>query len=542
MHNHRRKKCKFEEYSEDEDEIDISRVDVINEFDEFLENNNDEYLEIIMDNIYKDLKLKTNKRLLGFKINKQTFKQIFLDNILSINELMIDNFELYKWYKELNNFDDTKKDELINLLHQIQQSIKEEEPNLIKILNSQMSLDERKRCIEKLTIMKGYEPYSFEFYCVRNELIDKIKQTNTLTISDKNKLEELEEELLHTNINNIKHKLLNLNTSKENKSIIYSKILKLSDMDNHSGDYFQLKHQIDWLLSLPFDNIKIVEISFPDVKNKLDDQLFGLENVKEQLLVLLNNSLCNPNAKKCIALSGPPGVGKTSIAKAFANAINLPFEIISMGGMKDSTILFGSDNVYMGSSPGLIVKILSQMKYSNGILLFDEVDKLLDTYEGVEIQNALLHITDYVQNKCFRDNFLADIHIDISRLWLFFSMNDSSMLNPALKDRLPIINIKDYDINEKVIITKKYIVPQNNEEFHLNLSLDDELIKYLVSTNISIRNVKRKIYDLFSRINFYKNNKEFSKVSNITNVISKKIYHQIIENDDSEIKTLFYFN
>jgi ATP-dependent Lon protease len=246
----------------------------------------------------------------------------------------------------------------------------------------------------------------------------------------------------------------------------------------------------------------------------LDERLFGMENVKEELLIAAANRFTSPNAFVSIALEGPPGVGKTAIASVFAEIMNLPFERISLGGIDDSSILKGSNTQWVGSRPSTILETLGRFKVSNGVILFDEIDKIGDTPRGHEVVGALIHITDYTQNNEFRDAFISEFTHDISKLWFMFSMNDSSALNPILRDRLHIIKLDAYTANELKTIFRQYVFPRALCNVGIDavtasqITVSDDALDSLISremnnkTKTGVRHIERHARTIASRINF----------------------------------------
>lgn len=570
-----------DEMSESEDEIkkipkkrkveNEDSEDSIDEFDEFVDENHDKYMKSFVDRLFEKLKPSMNRKL---------FSRLIIETVTSLNEIIVDDFEL-ECLKTL-----CYDDETLRSLCELKVSIKDDFPDLKKIAQSQLSFDEKKDCYEKLNILMNLEKNTFDYFELKKELVKKLKikheneyetmklisnedptidkiLNSNLSLEEKkecfqkfqiwmnlekntfdhvelrkeliqklkidDKFNHLRNTLMRTDIESMKERLLKIDASDDIQQLIYSKILKLSELEQHHHDYIPIKNDINFLLDLPFNKIKNIDLPIKEIKKRLDEKIFGLDDVKEQLLILLNNSLYTTDTKRSIALCGPPGVGKTSIAKAFAEAANLPFEIISLGGIKDSTVLFGSDAVWSRASPGFIVKALSRMKFSNGVILFDEVDKLMN--EGMDLQNVLLHITDYTQNNNFRDKYLDSVPIDLSRIWFFFSMNDSTLLNNALKDRLPLIKISDYSLDEKKQILKNYILRDEIKKFNLDIELDDDLQNHIIKISSGVREMKHLVFDLISRIKFYE-----IKDKNI----DKRIFERLIKKQSGE-KILTYF-
>jgi ATP-dependent Lon protease len=181
-----------------------------------------------------------------------------------------------------------------------------------------------------------------------------------------------------------------------------------------------------------------------------------------------------------------------------------------LGGLKDSSLLKGSDNVWVGAEPSIILKALKRMKYANGIIFFDEIDKLGETIGGYEVQSALLHITDPSQNMEFKDDFISEFPHDISKILFLFAMNDDSLLSPPLRDRLRILTVPSYSDKDKIEIMKQYLIPQALNNLGMSstdVSLTTEGARSILSKidktqSEGIRTLGRIINKIISRINF----------------------------------------
>jgi ATP-dependent Lon protease len=284
-----------------------------------------------------------------------------------------------------------------------------------------------------------------------------------------------------------------------------------------------LKEKIEWAVSLPYTKKLLPKIVYgrdsnedinkflTQVRRKLDENLYGMDNIKDELISILNDRITNPKAISTLALKSSPGTGKTAIASALAEAVGLPFERIALGGMTDSTTLKGADSHWLGSGPSILLHILKKMGISNGVVLLDEIDKLSasDT-KGANMQNALLHITDYTQNHQFGDAFVNDIPHDLSNIWFIYAMNDEKLLDPILRDRLTILEVEPYTPADFKEITKRHLLPKALE----NVSIPKELVTItdgacsvilsILADQIKetgVRPIQRLIRCLASRIN-----------------------------------------
>ena len=253
-----------------------------------------------------------------------------------------------------------------------------------------------------------------------------------------------------------------------------------------------------------------------NIKTKLDIDIYGLSNVKEQILIQINNMIINSNESNFnLALIGPQGVGKTALANSLAKAINLAFTQINLGGATDSSFLLGHSYTYEGSRPGIIVDSLIKMKSNNGIIFFDEIDKISKTKNGDEISKALLHIIDNTQNFQFKDKYLGNFNIDLSKIWFIFSLNYENELDKTLKDRMNTIIISGYTKKEKFTIVKNYLLPKYLKEIKYkknDITFDNDALNYIITET-------DKLYDCMTR-----DKTGLSGVRKLENIIQQILY------------------
>jgi ATP-dependent Lon protease len=241
--------------------------------------------------------------------------------------------------------------------------------------------------------------------------------------------------------------------------------------------------------------------------------------------------IVNPECNNMnLALIGPQGVGKTALANALANAIDLEFVQINLGGCTDSSFLLGHSYTYEGSAPGIIVDSVIKMKSKNGIIFFDEIDKISKTCSGDEISKSLLHIIDRTQNFQFKDKYLGDFKIDLSKIWFIFSLNYENELDKTLKDRLNIIHIDGYTKTEKTDIVLKYLLPKYLKKINMKISditFTDKALKYIIDkTNelydtstcdnnglSGVRQLENCIQQILHKLSFIKNSNNFELFS-----------------------------
>ena len=298
------------------------------------------------------------------------------------------------------------------------------------------------------------------------------------------------------------------------------------------GEYSKLKNWVDNFLQIPFNQISTLPVSINDNNKKihefmeksekiLNDAVYGMVDAKTQLMQLVGQWIANPNSiGNAIALKGPMGTGKTTLIKyGVSKLLNREFAFIPLGGATDSSFLEGHSYTYEGSTYGKIVDILIQCKTSNPVIYFDELDKVSNTPKGEEIIGILTHLTDTTQNDKFHDRYFSEIDFDLSKCLFIFSYNDETMINPILKDRMYNIETKGYDINDKIIISRKYLIPNIEKELNLkeeSVKFEDETLKYIIKnlTNDEkgVRNLKRCFEVIYSKLNLFRLMKPESKL------------------------------
>lgn len=402
----------------------------------------------------------------------------------------------------------------------VEEEITKSEPDLLKILKTPMRLEDRVKLFQYYEIYKNQEPNTEEWINSR-DFVNKLfkdyqivyKQHCQYNDKQHEKMEDQAKKFTNYNTQiNLKYKILNLETSDNNKEVIYRRYEEYTETSPTDDQYGKLRNWLSWATDLPYDKLKIQKITdmskllkkAADIMNK---ELYGMEKVKEQILLFINAKLTNPTMKKCnLGLIGPPGSGKTSIAKLIAKLMDLPFEQISFGGIDKPDYLKGHEYTYIGSQPGEIVRCMKRMGYKNGILFLDEYEKISD---NKDICSALLHITDPTQNNEFRDNFLADITIDLSDIWFIYSMN-SAPSDDALNDRIFTIEVPGYSYSDKIKIIEEYLLPKCLKNCSLevgNITLAKGAAGYIINKVSSshdggVRSIEKAIADIVNKVNF----------------------------------------
>ncbi len=283
---------------------------------------------------------------------------------------------------------------------------------------------------------------------------------------------------------------------------------------NQITNYINANHN-DTSIKQEWDNYTLEKSNYLKmVHNKLDEAVYGHKEAKLQLERLFAQWLNGETKGAIIGLCGPPGTGKTSLAKNGLSKCLIdddnkprPFAFLPIGGSTNGSTLVGHNYTYVGSSWGRIVDVLITTNCMNPIIFIDEVDKISNTDYGKEITAVLTHLTDATQNDSFEDKYFSGIPLDLSKALIVFSFNDASLIDPILKDRITIIETKPYKLQEKIHIITNYMIPEVLKEVGFNkdeINISTDIIKYLIETytnEAGVRKIKEKIVEIIRDVN-----------------------------------------
>ena len=469
-----------DEYDEDEDEEEDEDESEGDEEDETEEetSENEEENKIIS---------KTSSK------KKKTDEEIYEELKHSIKKVMSYDIENKKTRKQIKEFNKT-----ISKMHKKVDKKKKQKNSkeYMKLISNKKTMNDLKFFREKLTASQ------------QEKMIDNLQKVNKLTNIDKPyRLKLLECE----------------NIPDEFKGVAMKKINAMKVIAEGGGEYHKLKCWIDTFLRIPFDKISTLPINKSDTKEQiqkyirsseetLDNAVYGMKDAKMQFMQMLAQWISNPTSiGNSIAIKGPMGTGKTTLIKeGVSKLLNREFAFIALGGATDSSFLEGHSYTYEGSTYGKIIDILIQCKSSNPVIYFDELDKVSDTPRGEEIIGILTHLTDTTQNDKFHDKYFSEIDFDLSKCLFIFSYNDESKVNPILKDRMYNIETKGYNVDEKIVICRNYLIPKLDKELDFkseSIVISDEIIRMIVDTYTSgekgVRNLKRCLEIIYSKLNLY---------------------------------------
>jgi ATP-dependent Lon protease len=326
-------------------------------------------------------------------------------------------------------------------------------------------------------------------------------------------------------------KILDMKLPTEIRNYILAKYQSLEGMDPTNSEYFKSRNWLEKVCAVPFGKFKEMPVQLSDgppaceqfmksAKKALDEAVFGQTEAKLQILQFIATKISNPSADGIsLLLIGPPGVGKTSLIKnGIAKALQWPFQFVSLGGETDASTYTGHQLVYEGSHAGKIANSIISAKSMSFVMMFDELDKISNTPKGEEIQHMLVHLTDPVQNMHFEDKYLANIPINLSKVMFVFSANDINKIDRILLDRMRVIQLKGYDLQEKIKIAETFLVPEALATVNLveKVHMSQDVVRYIIEQHAKedagVRELKRSIEQIVQKINMLRmyNSKELS--------------------------------
>ncbi|MGL4211036.1 MAG: endopeptidase La, partial [Cetobacterium somerae] len=289
------------------------------------------------------------------------------------------------------------------------------------------------------------------------------------------------------------------------KQKLEAELKKLGKMAPYSAEATVSRAYIESVLELPWGVITPETLDLKIAHDVLEKDHYGLKDVKDRILDYLAVKKLNPNMKGTIlCLAGPPGVGKTSLAKSVADSLGRNFVRVSLGGVRDEAEIRGHRRTYIGSMPGRIIKAIKNAGSVNPVILLDEIDKMSSDFKG-DPASAMLEVLDPEQNKHFEDHYL-DMPFDLSKVFFIATANDLRSIPGPLRDRMEIINLSSYTEFEKLHIANNYLIKQAQNENGLNgikISITDKAVLKIIdeyTKEAGVRNLKREISSLFRKV------------------------------------------
>jgi len=306
----------------------------------------------------------------------------------------------------------------------------------------------------------------------------------------------------------MEEKLRAKNMPAEAREKVEKEIKKLKSMSPMSAESAVVRNYIDWMINLPWNEYTKDDNSVKHAKQVLDEDHFGLEDVKDRIIEYLAvKNLVNDTTKTngtILCLSGPPGVGKTSICKSLATSLGREFVRISLGGVRDEAEIRGHRRTYVGAMPGKIIQSMKKAATGNPVILLDEIDKMSSDFRG-DPASAMLEVLDPAQNKNFADHYI-EVEYDLSKVMFVMTANDISKIPGPLRDRMEIIDIPGYTPVEKLEIAKKYLIKRAVENHGLKnypVQISDKMFMRVIrgyTKEAGVRNLERYMNTIARKI------------------------------------------
>ena len=362
-------------------------------------------------------------------------------------------------------------------------------------------------------LVKIFELLQFEINALRAE--QKIHQNIQEKISKGQKEIYLHEQLKHIKKElgqsdedetvKIKDKIKKTKLSKEAKEKCEIEVAKLEKIGNFSSEYGVVKNYLDTIISLPWKKYSKTNNDLEKSLKILDKNHYSLEKIKERILEFLAVQIKTKSLKgPIICFVGPPGVGKTSLAKSCADAVGRKYVKVSLGGVRDESEIRGHRRTYIGSMPGKIIQSLKKVKCDNPLMLLDEIDKMSSDFRG-DPAAAMLEVLDPEQNKSFNDHYL-EVEYDLSKIMFIATANDISHIPIPLRDRMEIIHLSGYSESEKLSIAINHLILKIRKDNGLNVKefkiSNDAILKVIreYTFEAGVRNLEREISKIARKI------------------------------------------
>lgn len=310
--------------------------------------------------------------------------------------------------------------------------------------------------------------------------------------------EEMGQESPHKELEGMKARAAKMKWPKKVSELFEKELKKIQRTNPAAPEYAIVMNHLELMLDLPWDKTTKDNLDLKKSKTILDEEHYGLDKIKDRILEYLAVLKLKGDLKSPIlCFVGPPGVGKTSLGKSIAKALNREYIRMSLGGLHDESEIRGHRKTYIGAMPGRILQSIKKVKSSNPVFILDEIDKVGKDFRG-DPSSALLEVLDPEQNSSFYDNYL-ETEFDLSKVMFIATANSMNTIQPALRDRMEIIQLEGYSVEEKIEIAKKHLIPEQRKMHGLKASqvkLGNPTISAIIeryTRESGVRNLERKI-------------------------------------------------
>ena len=424
-------------------------------------------------------------------------------------------------------------------------------------VNIPVFYEEKQKLLEAVDLTERFEQLSvlleneIQVMNIKTEIQEKVKarvykNQREYILREQLKVirEELGEDTTGAEADHFQEEADKLEASDEVKERIEKEIERFKNAGNNSAESSVIRGYIETLLELPWDKESVDNMDLANAREILDEDNYGLEKVKERVLEFLAvRALTKKGDSPIICLVGPPGTGKTSIARSIARALDKKYVRICLGGVRDEAEIRGHRRTYIGAMPGRIANGMKQAGVKNPLMLLDEIDKVSSDYKG-DTSSALLEVLDSEQNNKFRDHYV-ELPLDLSEVLFIATANDVQTIPRPLLDRMELIEVSSYTENEKLHIAKEHLLEKQIEKNGLSgydFSITDKAMKKLISSytrEAGVRSLERKIGEICRKAarEFLEEGKGSIKVTetSLKNYLGKERYTVNRLNDADDI-------
>lgn len=425
-----------------------------------------------------------------------------------------------------------------------------------------VNLDDKMQILEEIDIEQRVEKLivimhrEMEIVKLERDISDKVREQidkNQREYYLREQVKIIQKELgdkdgINAEVKAYKQKIMKLRINEESAAKLYNDVDRLSKMPSNMSDSSLLKTYLDTVLSLPWNSKTKENFNIERAKKILDEDHFGLEKVKERILEFLAvRHLAKDIKGPILCLVGPPGVGKTSIAKSIARALRKKYARMSLGGVRDEAEIRGHRKTYIGAMPGRIMNALLQAKSSNAMILLDEIDKMSNDFRG-DPASAMLEVLDAEQNFSFVDHYI-EVPFDLSDVMFVTTANSLESIPRPLLDRMEVISLSSYTEYEKVQIAQRYIIPKQRLMHGITaskLKIREEAVHDIINhytKESGVRNLERQFATICRKSARKIIEDEIKKItittSNLELFLGKRLYRydEIKENDEIGVAT-----